>query len=385
MSKRARVNIRTAVNSAAIRRERRAGRDVIVVPSATLPDDVVMNGVRYPAKEIAKSFASLNNKPAPLGHPTMDGCFVSASEPQGMVRGFIGAWNENARQEGGRVLLDKVIDVQFASESEGGKAVLNAIEQGEPIHTSTGLLCLLEACNDDQPDGAEAIAREMEFDHDAILLGEDGAATPEQGVGMLVNRAVDGDGKEIEVINSAYDDAERELDWAADHAARAAESLARVPMLERIKSAIMEALSGAEREQPLNNQETEEMAITDDQFNELSEKVNTLSAGMEGIGEQIANAVKDAVKPLTDNLTEMQNAQKAKDAAEKADLVNKVVKANLLDEETAKASPLNTLRALAPKTEPGKAAPLNMAFAGAGASDEFGDMDLNAMLDGEAK
>ena len=28
----------------------------------------------------------------------------------------------------------------------------------------------------------------MYFDHDAILLGEEGAATPSQGVGMMVNK-----------------------------------------------------------------------------------------------------------------------------------------------------------------------------------------------------
>ena len=100
-----RVNIRTAVNSSKIRRERRDGRDVIVVPSATLPDGVVMNGVRYPAEEISKSFASLDGTPAPLGHPTLNGSFVSASDPRGMVRGFVGAWNENVRQEGGREWL----------------------------------------------------------------------------------------------------------------------------------------------------------------------------------------------------------------------------------------------------------------------------------------
>ena len=42
-----RVNIRCLANTAAIRREKRNGRDVIVVPSATMPDDVIMNGIRY--------------------------------------------------------------------------------------------------------------------------------------------------------------------------------------------------------------------------------------------------------------------------------------------------------------------------------------------------
>ncbi|MDV4167805.1 hypothetical protein [Rhodovulum sp. FJ3] len=375
MSKQVRVNIRTAVNSSKIRRERRDGRDVIVVPSATLPDGVVMNGIRYPAEEIEKSYASLDGTPAPLGHPTINGNFVSASDPRGMVRGFVGAWNENARREGGRVLLDKVIDVEYATNSPGGKTVLDAIEKGEPINTSTGLLCNLEACSREQEDGAKHVARNMIFDHDAILIGEDGAATPEQGVGMLVNKAVDSHGDEIEVINSALDDAERELDWAADAALRAAERMGRVPILERIKTAIMEAIGADERE-PLNKGEAE--MADEKQLEELSAKVNTLSEAVDGIGALISNAVKDAVKPLTDNLSEIQNAQKAKDEAEKDELVNKVVKANVLSEEEAKATPLNVLKALASKAEPGKAAALNGSFSGGGKPDEFEGYSLNS-------
>ncbi|KAK0340490.1 hypothetical protein LTR94_030297, partial [Friedmanniomyces endolithicus] len=146
-----RVNIRTLANSAAIRREKRNGRDVIIVPSATLPDDVVMNDILYPAAEIAKSFKSLERTPAPLGHPSINGKFLSARDPEGLNQGWIGAWNENVRQEKGRVLLDKVIDVERANQCEGGKRVLNAIEKGDPVHTSTGLLAMLDAANGDVP------------------------------------------------------------------------------------------------------------------------------------------------------------------------------------------------------------------------------------------
>jgi len=378
--KQVRVNVRTAVNASTIRRERRDGRDVIVVPSATLPDGVVMNGIRYPAEEIDKSYSSLDGTPAPLGHPTINGSFVSSSDPRGMVRGFVGAWNENVRRDGGRVLLDKVIDVEFAKQLEGGKNVLNAIDRGEPIHTSTGLLCELEACNGDQPDGAKHVARNMLFDHDAILLGEEGAATPDQGVGMLVNKAIGNDGEEIEVINSAFEDAERELDWAADSALRAAERLARVPLLDRIKSAIMEAI-GSEREPSANRKEAD--MADDKQLEELSAKVNALSESVNGIGDLIANAVKDAVKPLTDAQAEMQANAKAREDAEKAELVNKVVKANILTEDVAKGLTNAALKALADKAAPGKAAPLNAGGFGGGNDDEFAGYSLNAAIDAD--
>lgn len=347
-----RVNVKTVMNVAKVRREKRNGRDVLIVPSATLPDDVVMNGIQYPADEIARSFKSLERTPAPLGHPSINGKFVSARDPEGINLGWIGAWNENVRQENGRVFLDKVIDVERASQSEGGQRVLNAIEKGEAVHTSTGLLCNLEAANGDVEH--KFIARNIEFDHDAILLDEDGAATPEQGVGMMVNSA----GEEIQVVNSVFsDDADRELGWAVDQAVRALEKRQRAPLYERIKQALTEAILGSERETSEQQNKDAEMTVSKEQFDALSAKVDTLSESIKP--EAVANAVAEAIKPLTDNLETLQNAQKAKDEAEHADLVEKVVKANLLDEDTAKELTLNALRKLAEKAEPGKAAALN--------------------------
>lgn len=380
--KRVRVNIRTVANTAAVRREKRNGRDVVIVPSATLPDDVVMNDVSYPASEIATSYKTLERTPAPLGHPLINGKFVSASDPEGINIGWVGAWNDNVRRENGRVLLDKVIDVQRAGESEGGKALLNAIEKGLPVHTSTGLYCNLEAANGDVP--YKFIARNIAFDHDAILLDEEGAATPEQGVGMMVNAK--GENEEIEVINSAIDCADQDLDWAVSSLASALEKRRRAPLLDKLKAAVSEwydNLSAPERS-PSKNTKEDEMPITDEQFSALSGEVKTIAEAVKnlaaGQAETISNAIAAAVKPLTDAQAEILNAQKAKDEAEVADLVGKVVKANILTEEVAKATPLNSLRELAKLAEPGKAAALNAAFT-VGGADEFKDYDMNAALE----
>jgi len=362
MPKHVRVNIRAVANTAAVRKEKRNGRDVVIVPSATLPDDIVMNDILYPADEIAKSFKSLDRTPAPLGHPTINGKFVSARDPEGINLGWIGAWNENVRQEKGRVLLDKVIDVERANQSEGGKAVLAAIEKGDPVHTSTGLLCMLDAANGDVP--YKFSARDIEFDHDAILLDTEGAATPEQGVGMLVNAK--GETEEIEVINSTLtEEAERGLDWAIEHLAQALERRERAGWLEQFKTAIMKLIPGSERTPSANRKEAD--MADEKQLNELSAKIDGLPASIaeaitKGIGDAVGTAVSNAVKPLVDAQNTLVANQKAKDDAEHAELVTKVVKANILDEETAKATPLNTLRKLAENAAPGKAAPLNGAM-----------------------
>lgn len=362
--KQVRVNVTTKVNSSSIRRERHNGRDVIVVPSATMPDEVVMNGIKYPADEIAKSYASLERTPAPLGHPTINGAFVSAMDPEGINRSYIGAYNANVTRDRGRVFLDKIIDVEFASQTNGGKAVLAAIEQGEPIHTSTGLLCMLEAVAN--AEDHEYVARDIVFDHDAILLGEDGAATPAQGVGMLVN------GARVDVINSTLSQVESEIDWAGMRLVDAITQRDKATAWERIKSAIMEAISTSARE-PETSTKDDDMTVTTEQFDQLSAKVNALAETLSSdkVSELVTNAVAAAIKPVTDDIAAVKAANAAKEETEKADLVAKIVKANTLSEEAAKGLTLEALRELAPKAKPGAAAPLNAAFTGGAKSATF--------------
>ena len=112
------VNIRTQVNSKSIRREQHNGRDHIVIPSYTMPFDVVMNGGLYPKDQIVANYKKLEGTLAPLGHPTVNGAFVSAFSPEGINLGHIGAWNRNTKLVGNRVYTEKWIDVEVAQNSE---------------------------------------------------------------------------------------------------------------------------------------------------------------------------------------------------------------------------------------------------------------------------
>ncbi|MDA3133577.1 hypothetical protein [Atlantibacter subterraneus] len=188
------VNVTTRVNSQSIRREVHNGRDHLILPSYTLPANVVMNGGLYSASEIDAHYAGLEGTLAPLGHPQVNGQFVSAFSPEGLNVGFVGAWNRNVKKSGNRIYLEKWVDVNKASESEGGRELLErvaAIERGEdvpPIHTSVAVfLDQLEPNEEQKALGAEWVAKIHGMDHDAILLHEVGAATPEQGVGLMVN------------------------------------------------------------------------------------------------------------------------------------------------------------------------------------------------------
>lgn len=357
---RTRVNITTRVNAKAIRREKLEGEDYIVVPSSTLPDDVVMNGVLYPADEIAKSFMTLENTFAPFGHPDKAGTFLNANDPIAIDRFHIGAHNRNVRRENGRVHLDKYIHVATAENSVRGKRVLDAIEKGEPIHTSTGLYAIMENANGEVP--YSRIARDIVFDHDAILLDEEGAATPEQGVGMLVNSK--GEKEQVPVINSMLeDDADRDIDWALTHLAQAVERRKAVSKIGEMKAALLKALGLGNRETPTNsNKEADDMSeVTKKDFDALAGEVKTLS---DSLPKLLADAVNTAVKPINDHVEALANSQKAKDEAELAGLRKKIVEGGVLSEAAANAlTSLDVARELAPK-EPGNAAALNGAFKG---------------------
>lgn len=382
----ARINIRSVANVRAAKKIRRNGRDLMIVPSATLPDDVVMNGIKYPADEIEKGFRTLERTPAPFGHPMVNGMFVSARDPEGINIGWVGAWNENVRRENGRVFLDKVIDIEFANQSENGRRLLDAINTGKPIHTSTGLLADLMETGEDEPKYAVC---NMFFDHDAILLDEEGAATPDQGVGMFVN------GKQVEVINSSLTDMwEEQLDWALDSAARALEQKQRAPMLERLKSVVMEALSmGREtsREQENADMAIDEKKVADletrleEQGKTLANLEKTVTDAIGGIAASITNAVAEALKPMATSVEALTNAQKAADDAAKLVLVNKVVDAGILSKEAAEGLTPAALTELANKVKPGKAAQLNAALpVNQPEEDEFKDYDLNAIVNESA-
>lgn len=218
------VNITTRVNSQSIRRETYNGRDHLVLPSYTLPANVVMNGGLYSASEIDAHYKGLEGTLAPLGHPQVNGQFVSAFSPEGINAGHIGAWNRNVKKSGNRIYLEKWVDVARAEESEGGRELLErveAIERGEdvpPIHTSVAaFLDQLEPNEQQRATGAEWVAKIHSMDHDAILLHEVGAATPEQGVGLMVNADMAQPLKANSgaLVGESYREREQRLDRAA--------------------------------------------------------------------------------------------------------------------------------------------------------------------------
>lgn len=186
-----RITVNSRVANGAVRRETRAGHEYFVVSSKTLPFGVVMNGGLYTQAQIEANYKKLEGTFAPLGHPMVDGEHISAFSPVGVNLSHVGAHNENVRLEGNRVAMEKWIDIEVANRTDKGKLLVNRLEQlekgeGEPIHTSVAVWTTRDPAPADAK-GYTWVANIQDIDHDAILLDEPGAATPEDGVGLAVN------------------------------------------------------------------------------------------------------------------------------------------------------------------------------------------------------
>lgn len=186
-NKRLIAHAKVRVNNDLIRHEMIDGEDHIVVPCSTMPPDIVMNGTLYPSGEVQKAAPTLEGTPSPLGHPKVEGELVSASNPRAANKYGVGAWNRAVTYTD-KIHYEKVINVRQCMASPYGAQLIAALEKGDPIDTSVGLYCwVIVASGTSNGEHYSEIATDILFDHDAILLEEPGAATPDKGTGIYVN------------------------------------------------------------------------------------------------------------------------------------------------------------------------------------------------------
>lgn len=430
------VNISTLVDNSAIRTETIEGVEFTVLPSKTLPKDIVMNGIMYPADEVKRTIDTLNMTPVTLGHPVVNGKFADAYDMMSQAKhGLSGAFNKVTGQaQDGSWLVDKYIPTEALQNSTRGKIVANAIAKKQPIHTSTGVYLSRV------PElGTNALGQEYEykanidtFNHDAILVGEIGAATPEQGVGIFVN--ADGE-QEVEVmycnLSSGEDfslssnELRRMLDIAAKDAGLFDSLLNEKDERDRYwcvedyneDTAIFYTCCGMYSvKYTITNGEIEfvgdikkvetqrnyvfggvigkivdivkSVVKSTGQDDESKMSMNNCREGEQVEKQEVQQMIADALavnaeqtaKTVHDAVASALAANKAEsEKAEKDALVQQVVNAKLLPEDAAKECGITALRAmLANQKQPAFGLNANRAT---GSDDEFAGYDLNAMME----
>lgn len=414
------IQVNTKLTANTIRRETYNGREHIVVPSYTLPFNIVMNREYYPEAEIIANYQSLEGTLAPLGHPTVDGEFVSAFSPEGLNIGFCGAWNRNVELRGNRVYVEKWVDVETASHSEQGRELLSrleALEKGEskdPIWSSVAVYRQrMPATEEMKAQGADSVVKIMSIDHDAILLHEPPAASPEQGVGLMVNTDQAKPLMAVAMKENSYRTLERQLAEAARELLPDADYVYVVDFTDKEvtiatnknyaekynyqKQADKIVLNNGElatneeskswfaqfaehlsnlfslnEKIKANKSEDDPMPLTKEERAELVKEIN------ESITANMANAIAEALKPVQASVEELQTNQKAikeeiaanadKEVAEKRAAVAKVhgeIVANALSGEALDAM----FKSL------GKAAPMATNAASEGKKGEVPDFN----------
>ena len=206
-----RVHILSVVNAANVSKD---GSTYTIKDVVGAIDDIVMNSRLYPADQLRAAAATLEGKPAPAGHPKNSaGQAISALNGEALASAWIGSYVRNARHEAGRTIADVVVnEAQARAHPDGAKLIerLDAAIAGnnaEPIHVSTGLMMdPIIANGESRGKKYSSIVTNIRYDHLAILLNEQGAATPDQGVGMFLNSAGEVEQVEEVVINTEPED-----------------------------------------------------------------------------------------------------------------------------------------------------------------------------------
>lgn len=196
-----------AINASNISTTTINGQEHYVIRGAVpIVDDIVMNGGLYPAEEINNSYQTMERKLMPIGHPMVNGKYVSANDPQAVNDYYAGAWAQNVSKANDKVVMDVYVNKAVADTKPDGKRLIQRLDDmitgnnADPIHVSTGLLLNKEQkAGESKQKKYSWVAHNMQFDHIAILLDEPGAGTPEEGVGMFVN--ADGQEADVEVTS----------------------------------------------------------------------------------------------------------------------------------------------------------------------------------------
>jgi len=208
---RKRVHIRSTVNAKHVSK---ASSVYKIRDVCGAVDGIVMNSRLYPAESLATGVATLEGKPAPAGHPrNAKGQAISALNGEALLSSYIGSVCTNARHEGGRTLVDIVVNEQQARAHPDGLKLIERLDAAiagtndDPIHVSTGLFFDSVTANGESAGKKyDEIVTNIRYDHLAILLNEKGAGTPDDGVGLFLNEAGQEEAIEVVQVNAEPQD-----------------------------------------------------------------------------------------------------------------------------------------------------------------------------------
>lgn len=188
----------TANQSGPVRRETFMGREHVVVPATLVRSQVLNNNLGrcfLPANEITDDWAqTANHSPVIIDHPSKRGRPVSAKDPDVINEMGVGQLY-NVRVEDGELKGDVFLDPARAEDVGDLAAILERVEDGEPVELSTGFP-LREAKPAEGVHNGERydlVIRPAGFDHLAVFAEKTGACSVSDGCGLGIHEDEDDD------------------------------------------------------------------------------------------------------------------------------------------------------------------------------------------------
>jgi hypothetical protein len=239
----------TANVTGEVRRERLHDREYLVAPLTMIVPGVLAGSkgpLLYPEEEVRKNPNAWNGMPIVVNHPMKDGMPVEARSPSVLEKYQIGTVF-NTRYNG-KLVAEGWFDVDRTRKTNVG--IYEHLVNNKPIELSTGLFTDNEA-SEGEWNGRRYtyVARNYRPDHLAILLGSRGACSLKDGCGVLINKLVSPQVRELRalivgntarsLVNVEYDEYGDLVGNSWSDAARLASAIAR-----RAKRAIRRILGG---------------------------------------------------------------------------------------------------------------------------------------------
>jgi len=179
--------IRFHQDAGAIRTEQFKGKDHMVVPTIGLVEGVLhAANAENPELSLAQEFgkfggANWNGRPVTLGHPYINGQFVSASGNPSIFEDEAVGFIFNANVDESKLKMELFLDLERIPKGE-----VERIQSGKTIEVSTGFFTEVEASQGEFEGRAfSGVQKNISPDHIAILAeGDIGACSVEDGCGL---------------------------------------------------------------------------------------------------------------------------------------------------------------------------------------------------------
>lgn len=281
------------------RTEQVMGRDYAVFPAVLVRSQVLNNnlGVTFlPADEIKATVGAWNGVPVTIGHPLKDGAPISARDPD-VLNAFGVGQLFRARFEDDALKADVFVDLARTGGIDGADAVVTGIHSGQVGEISTGFGTVLDRVEGSHNgERYDAVMRNVQPDHLALLVGQKGACSVSDGCGLGVNCAdgcTCGGDKTGGVIKRAVDK------LVAMVAAKAKNNTPQEGLTMNRETTIAQLAENG----PLSAERLGEME--DDELTALQE---ALDKSGEGSGEGEGEGAEDKVTALESRIAELEEA-----------------------------------------------------------------------------